>query len=338
MPLYTKAESREWAREHMRGTANTTIASYSADLRTLNEQGIRHDIRRALELGFGGTLVCAETAMSLDEYERFTAWAADEADGRLHVIFHAAFNTLEENIEAARRASAAGADYALLSYPANFHPTSESEVYAYTRAFCDAVDLGVMLFPVPLWNFSRLHPADISPEMLEVMVKEIPNVVAIKAEGAMPLTAGLLDVHRRLADTVVISCPLEKEVIPLMGYVPFQYSGTSNFEYYGTSMPRMFDAASQGDMDTAMDIYWSIMPARNANAAVGTYVPQTGLINRMVWKYQGWLNGMNGGPLRQPTMKASDRQMDTLRCGVVAAGIADPAEPDSAFFVGRNPS
>ncbi|WP_231329522.1 dihydrodipicolinate synthase family protein [Actinomadura graeca] len=322
----------------MRGTANTTIASYSSDLRTLNEQGIRHDIRRAAQLGFKGTLICSETALSLEEYEQFTGWAADEADGLLHIIFQAAFNTLEENIEAARRASAAGADYALLSYPANFYPTDEGEIYEYTKAFCDAVDLGVMLFPVPLWNFGRLHPADIAPDMLEALVKDVPNVIAIKAEGAMPLTAGLLDVHRRLSDTVVISCPLEKEVIPLMSYVPFQYSGTSNFEYYGTSMPRMFEAARDGDMDTAMDIYWSIMPARNANAAVGTYVPQTGLINRMLWKYQGWLNGMNGGPLRQPTMKASDRQMEQLRQGVRASGIADAAEPNSAFFVGRNPA
>ena len=32
----------------------------------------------------------------------------------------------------------------------------------------------------------------------------------------------------------------------------------------------------------------------------------------MVWNFQGWLMGMNGGPLRQPTAKVNERQMAML--------------------------
>ncbi len=339
MARYSKREAREWGRANMQGCVNVTIPSYSADLRRLNERGVRHDIRRSIELGFEGTLLVSEVAITLDEYRQFTEWAADEADGRLHLVHHAAFNTLEENIEMAEVCRAAGADYVLLSYPANFYPTSEEQVFDYTKAFCDGTELGVMLFPVPLWNFSRLHPADIDPVMLVRMVEEIPNVIAIKAEGAMPLIGGLLDAYRRLHDKVVISSPLEKDIIPLMSVMKFQYSGTSNFEFYGDVMPRMFKAAKAGDMDTAMDLYWKLHPARAANAAVGTYVPQTGFLNRMVWKFEGWLSGgMNGGPLRQPTMKISDQQMAILRRGATEAGLNPTTEPNSAFFVGRNPA
>ena len=37
---------------------------------------------------------------------------------------------------------------------------SMQEVYDYTKTYCDAIGMGVMLFPVPLWNFGRLHWSD----------------------------------------------------------------------------------------------------------------------------------------------------------------------------------
>lgn len=338
MPQYKKHEAREWARVHMQGCANATIPSFSNDLETLNEDGVRHDIRRAIELGFEGTLLVSEVNVMLDEYERFTRWAAEEAAGRLHLIFHASFDTLKENIRAAKLAANAGADYALLSYPANFYPASMQEIYDYTKAFCDNTDLGVMLFSVPLWNFSRLHPADIDPEMIVRMVREIPNVIAVKAEGATPTIGGLIEVHRRLKDEVVISCPLEKDVIPLLSVMKFQYSGTSSFEYYGPTVPRMFRLAKEGKMDDAMKLWWQIHPARQANQATNVYTSHTLFINRMLWKYKGWLQGMNGGPLRRPTMKLSEREMTLLRSALVNSQLEPTKDTNAAFFLGRNPT
>jgi 4-hydroxy-tetrahydrodipicolinate synthase len=336
MAEYEKAEAREWAREHIRGCANVLIPSYSGDLRRLNEHGIRHDVRRCIELGFKGSLLVSEVNVTLEEYRQFAEWAHDEAAGRLQLVHHASFNTLEENVEAARMTTPY-TDYALLSYPANFYPESEEEVLGYTRAFCEGVDLGVMLFVVPLWNFGRLHPGDISPRMLRRMVDTIPNVVAIKAEGARN-TGGIIDVYRQLKDEVIVTTPLEREIIPLLALADFQYTGTSNTEYYGDSVPRMFELASNGDMDAAMEIYWQIQPARAANAAVGQITQTTGFINRMQWKFQGWLNGMNGGPLRQPTMKIPDRTMAILRRGLIDSGLPCEQAPNAEFFIGRHPA
>jgi len=86
-----------------------------------------------------------------------------------------------------------------------------------------------------------------------------------------------------------------------------------------------------------MELYWQIQPARAANASVGEITRQTGFINRMQWKYQGWLQGMNGGPLRQPTMKVNDRAMAILRRGLEESKLAPTPEPNDEFFVGRNP-
>ena len=148
MPSYRKNEARHWAWQHLKGCANVIIPSYTADLKGLNERGIRHDVRQCLAHGFTGTLLVSETALTLPEYAQFFEWSNDESKGRLKLILHAAFNTLEENIEAAKIAEANGCEFVLLSYPSNFYPESLDEIYDYTKAFCDATEArGVAVSP-----------------------------------------------------------------------------------------------------------------------------------------------------------------------------------------------
>jgi 4-hydroxy-tetrahydrodipicolinate synthase len=61
-------------------------------------------------------------------------------------------------------------------------------------------------------------------------------------------------------------------------------------------------------------------------------------INRQAWKFQGWLQGYNGGPLRQPTQRIHDPQMFALRKGLIDAGLVPSMDPFREFFVGRNPA
>ncbi len=44
------------------------------------------------------------------------------------------------------------------------------------------------------------------------------------------------------------------------------------------------------------------------------------LVHRYLWKFQAWLNGYNGGPIRQPAMKLSESQMGTVGRGVAQSG------------------
>ena len=93
----------------------------------------------------------------------------------------------------------------------------------------------------------------------------------------------------------------------------------------------------KGEFDEATRLYWQIQPARRANQATSAYMAQTNVLNRMQWKYQAWLQGFNGGPLRQPTMKIRDVHMRQLREGLKRSGFDTTPEPDKEFFVGRNP-
>jgi 4-hydroxy-tetrahydrodipicolinate synthase len=337
MPIYRKKEAREWALQHLRGVANVVVPSYSADLKNLNERGIRHDVRKEIEYGFSGALLVSEVAITLAEYGQFFELAHDESRGRLQLIHHASFNTLAENIEAAKIAEAHGATLILLSYPANFYAETADDIYNYTKAFCDATNLAVMLFQVPLWGFDRVHVSDISAPLIRRLLDDCPNIAAIKAEGGMPSIMGFVECYRLFGKEVVVTSPLESDMIALAQLVPIQFSGTSNTEYFGPTIPRIFDLLQTGDFESATKLYWQIHPARKANGSFNAYVAQTHFLHRMLWKFQGWLNGFNGGPMRHPVMRLVENEMNGLRQGLIRSGITPAEGTNKDFFVGRNP-
>ncbi|MFO7603504.1 MAG: dihydrodipicolinate synthase family protein [Gammaproteobacteria bacterium] len=332
---YTRTDARAWARETLVGVANVTIPTMTADFKALNEKAIRHDVETAIGHGFIGSLACSEVPMSMTEYGRFCEIMVEQAQGRMLTIHHAVFNTLEDNIEAVKIAEKAGAEFVLLCYPAYFYPQSLEEVYDYTKAFCDATDLAVMLFPVPTWGFSRLHPADIPVPMLRRLLDDCPNIVAIKAEGGMPNFMAQIEVHRAFHEEVVISSPLEYDLVPLGQLMPIPFSGTNYSAYFGSWLPRVHRLLQEKRFDEATEEWYRIDAARKAVASVG--FGGGGLLNRMLWKYHGWLQGYNGGPLRGPTARVYSKDMATLRRGLELAGLNPTSDPDEAFFTGRNP-
>lgn len=337
MASYNKKESREWALENLKGVVNTIQPSFSADLKSLNEKGIRHDVRLNIEYGFRGTLLVSEVNVTVEEYGQFFEWANDEAKGRQMLVHHASFNNLAENIEAVRLAERHGAELILLSYPANMYAETPEDIYRYTKDFCDATSLAVMLFPVPLWGFDRVHESDIDVKLIRRLIDDCPNVAAIKAEGGMPLIMHWVECYRLFGKEVVVSNPLERDMIPIAQLAPVQFSATSNTEYFGSMIPRIFNLLQKGDYDEATRLYWQINPARRANASTSAYMAQTSFLHRMMWKYEGWLNGYNGGPMRRPTMRLNDATMKTLRNGLIQSGIQPTNSHDREFFIGRNP-
>lgn len=339
MPAYTRTEARDWTREKLVGAVNCTIPSFTADLRGINEQGIRHDIRLAQQHGFLGTLGVSEVSITLPEYLDFLRIVRDEAGDDFVVVHHGSWSTLEQNIEAVRGAEEAGADLVLLSYPPNFYPESEQEIYDYTKAVCDATNLAVMLFPMFLWGFStRVHPSDIPTRLIRRLIDDCPNIAVIKAEGGFPSIQSAIECHRLFGDEVVISVPIESELIPLAQVMPIQLSATSDHEYFGPMIPRVMQLLREGKYDDATDIYWQLHPARKIKGGLAPGLNGGAFINRQAWKFQGWLQGYNGGPLRQPTQRIHDAQMRALRQGLIDAGLEPSMDPFREFFIGRNPA
>jgi 4-hydroxy-tetrahydrodipicolinate synthase len=338
MASYTRGEARDWAFEHLEGVINVIIPSFASDLSEINEPGVRHDVRKQLEFGFDGALLVSEVAITEDEYREFCAIAQDEARGRQKFFHHSSWSTLEQARRALTIAEETGAEVVLLSYPPNFYPRTPEDIYNYTKAICDATPLGVMLFPMYLWGFSpRIHPSDIPAPLLRRLIRDCPNIVAIKAEGGFPSIMGVIECHRLFGDQVVISCPIEGEFIPLAQIMPLRLTATSDHEFFGPMIPRIFRLLRQGKHDEATEAFWQIHPARKAKAALAAQLHGGAFINRQAWKFQAWLQGYNGGPLRQPTQRIHDVQMNALRKGLLDSGLEPTTAPNAEFFIGHNP-
>ncbi|MFF5078244.1 dihydrodipicolinate synthase family protein [Actinoplanes sp. NPDC000266] len=336
---YTRTEARDWAREKLVGAINCTIPSFTGDLLGINETAIRHDTRLAREHGFLGTLGVSEVSITLPEYLEFLRIIRDEAGDDFVVVHHASWSNLDQNLAAVRGAEEAGAELVLLSYPPNFYPESEQEIYDYTKAFCDATNLAVILFPMFLWGFSpRVHPSDIPARLIRRLLDDCPNIAVIKAEGGFPSIQSVIECHRLFGDEVVISMPIEGELIPLSQIMPIQLSATSDHEYYGPMIPKVMDLLRNGKYAEATDIYWQLHPARKIKAGLAPALHGGAFLNRQAWKFQGWLQGYNGGPLRQPTQRIHDAQMNALRKGLIDAGFKPSMDPFREFFIGRNPA
>ena len=181
-----------------------------------------------------------------------------------------------------------------------------------------------MLFGLPAWGFERIHPAGMSVSFVRHVLDTIPNIVAIKAEQGNPLIAGTCEMYYHFRDEVVISCPIEADAIPLMGVMEMQFSGTSNTQWMSDWFPQTFELARSGHYPEAMERYWQVQPARLAtSASMQAYIGGTTVLNRTMWKYQDWLAGYNGGPLRDTLpMRIPDRFMKSFRAAL--AGLRPP--------------
>lgn len=336
-PEYTRQEAKAWARETFRGACNVIIPSYTSNLKSLNETAIRHDVRRNIELGFWGALLVSEAGTTLDEMRTFMEIAIDEASGEHRFLLQGAFDTAEDIVTLANDARSLGIDGMLLGHPNSFYPTSAQEVEDYTVEICRATDLAIVLFLVEHSNLRRLDARGFPADVLDRLT-EVDTIVAVKYEVGRQQTTNTYETFKRLQDAdVLLSDPMEFSAPMWVDLFDMQWMGTSNYEYYGDYVPRLLDLLHAGKSEEAMEEYWRIQPARNARSATMSS-GGANLVHRYLWKFQAWLNGYNGGPIRQPAMKLSESQMRTAAEGVRKAGIAPGDEPFAEFFVGRNPA
>jgi dihydrodipicolinate synthase/N-acetylneuraminate lyase len=332
------ADAKAWAHEHWRGVCNVIIPSYRADLRGLNEAGIRHDVRRNIELGFWGALLVSEAGTTRAEMRRFMEVAVDEARGRHSFVLQGSFDTLEDMLAVCADGRAIGVDGLLMAYPNSFHPSTVEELSAFTRAVCEGTELPVVLFCAPHYNFERLDPSGF-PLAVWQELASIPNVVAAKYEVGHPGVVGSRQAFEVLAGSGLLVCdPYEPNLLLWDEMFGTQWVGTSNYEYYGDTVPRYLQARRAGRRDEALALYWQLQPARVTREALRAQAAGANFNHRYLWKYQAWLQGYNGGPLRAPAMKLTDAQMRRAADGLVAAGLlAEPPKDLGEFFVGRNP-
>jgi hypothetical protein len=79
-----------------------------------------------------------------------------------------------------------------------------------------------------------------------------------------------------------MSMPIEAELIPLAQLMPIQLSATSDHEYYGPMIPKVFSHLRAGEFDEATRIYWQLHPARKIKGQIAQQMHGGHFINRYV--------------------------------------------------------
>lgn len=340
MAKYGSGEARAWALTQLSGCCGCVLPTFASDLSGLNEAAIRFDVDREKQIGLGAILIVAEGGTTAEEYRRMIDICVSEAGDDLVTVVHAAQQTFAEMAETITYAAEAGVDFVLPSYPMTYYPTNYDELFEDTRRLIDDSQLGIFLFAIDQWNFARMHPAGFPIDFLERLADACPNLAGIKNEVGLPYAGGLVDVFERFRDRLLITDPLEHNAPIWIRNYGMRFMGTSNYESMGDSVPRMLKLlGDESTWDKGMEIYWQVMPARRAGTAISSAtVAITSLVPRVIWKYQGWLMGFNGGPLRGPLPRINAAQMAQLRGAARASGLPVTEDGDERFFTGRNPA
>jgi 4-hydroxy-tetrahydrodipicolinate synthase len=328
-----KSELKKWSKDHLKGIENTLFPSFTPDMKNLDEEGIRLDVRQSIKHGFYSTMCATETGLTLEECKHFVEIVADEAKEKIVVTTSLILDSFESNMELLKYAEKVGVSGILLGYPPSFFPRTADEVYQETKRFCDATNMHVTIYPSPHFNFSRFHASGFPLEILE-KVAEIENVVAIKV-GELGLFA---ECNARIGDKVLVGCPVERYAPALVEGFKMQWMGAGCYEVFQSpenpALVQYFNFLLKKNFKDAMEIYWKLTPARVVFEEQFNKTVMSGTYNWHQQKYYQWCVGGNGGLTRQPAMKVHDFEIQTTNMAFRMIGI-EPPQNTEEFYMGR---
>jgi 4-hydroxy-tetrahydrodipicolinate synthase len=330
-----RSDRKAWAREHFRGLENCIMPSFRQDLRELDEEGVRLDVRQSISHGFFSSLCALETGLTTDEKKQMLSIATDEAGDKLGIALSLTGETIDENIDILRHAESVGATHALVSYPQAFRPKTQDEVYAFVRALADSTNIGLYLFVSDKFSFHHLHPSGVPFEAYEKLA-DVDNIVAIKLGG---MDSGMIyECCERFNDRLLVTT-VNIGLLPMLRKMyGLQWSGAWTVEaLQSPGHPYAVDFMNlllADRIDDAMAIYWRLAPALGSMMRVMAPLVPTGTYHWPMLKFYQWLSGGNGGMTRQPCMRLFERDMMAIRGGLRAVGI-DCKDPNEDFYAGR---
>ncbi|MEO0138095.1 MAG: 4-hydroxy-tetrahydrodipicolinate synthase [candidate division WOR-3 bacterium] len=145
---------------------------------TLDETGLKENLKFLIENGSAGIVACATTGesptLSDEEYERVIKISLEIADGRIPVIAGAGTNSTAKTIKIAQKAQQYGANGLLVVTPYYNKPTQQG-LYQHYKAVSSATDLPIIIYNVP-----GRTGVNILPSTVARLAKDCKNIVGIK--------------------------------------------------------------------------------------------------------------------------------------------------------------
>ncbi len=334
----SRTQRKAWAREALVGIENALMPSFSPDMKDLDEEGIRWDVRQAIAQGFFSTMCAVETGLTTEEAKRFISIVCDEARDKILVSFTLLNNSFAESLELLAHAETAGCSHALLGYPATFRPQDSAEIYNKTAMLAESTNLGLVMYASDKFDFVRFHPSHIPFEAYD-RIADLPNVVSLKVGFGDPAMA--FEAFERYGDRVLVNIgtPWLLGLFPkLRDHYGAQWFGGGAWEMWQSpEKPYLVEYHRHimaGQYDKARAIYWRIAPATQIMMGSIARGGDAGMYHWLFGKYVSWTVGGNGGSMREPAQRLGAAMMQSRKAALRAIGI-EPPEDDAQFWIGR---
>ena len=334
------SDQKEWALEHYKGIENLFMPSFLPDFKTLDEDGIRHDVQNSIRHKFFSMLITPIGMQSDEENRQFAKIICDEAGDKILKGMMVTQKNFEADLSAMTYAEEIGATHLFMSpAPSLRKAKTEEDIYQVYLERITATKLPVVLYG----SFDTLSKA-IVPVRIFDRLADLPNVVAIKLTQPMNMAAAYY-VCEKLADRLLVG-PVNLDFVPVLAkHYPVQWSGQWNVEsVQSPEKPYAYDllkALNEGRYDDAMDVYLALEPALSAFFELQAPLIRNGGHPWSHMKYFQWCGGGNGGLLREthapveqvPVLDSAARNLikETFR----KVGISPLDAPDEEFMVGK---
>jgi 4-hydroxy-tetrahydrodipicolinate synthase len=273
----------------------------------LDEAGLRHNVRRYIELGLAGVfcngLMGEVWSLSIAERQRILEVLIDEAQGRLGVSVVISGRTVEETLALGAHARRTGAAHAVLMLQMTEMRTDEEQL-AYLQHICERLEMRVVLF-----NAATTAGPVLSPELFSRLC-DLPGVTILKTTATPDHNDALRHAAR---NNVVVSDPLEEHF--LINHrdhgQPILYADPEPYLYQtpdDLNVSRYIANLDAGQYQLAEQQFLSLQSLRAAYNKWIMEPLERGQMPNAALKHWCDMIGLAGGPARHPVLGLSDDQ------------------------------
>jgi len=339
---------KTWAKNKLRGIENILLPSFLPDLKAIDEEAIRIDVRNAAAQGFCSTSVFPIWIRESDPRWRGLCEVVLKESARSGILTSAGVggrvaDGLDVVIKRLQVLEAMGFSHALLSL-AGTRETSADSLYDAYRRCLESTKLPVLLYANINKHMLQLGPSGIPIDVFSRLA-DLPNVVGVKISQPVDLTTSF-KICDRVSDKLLCA-PVNLDFAPLLSrsFSNIQYSGQWSSEAVQTPgkplAVNLMNALQQRDFELAFKIHGQMQPALQHFYQLQAPTIVVGGHPWLHLKYYSWLGGGNGGLLpdlgltaeQVPPLTRADRAK--IREAFRASGLPVTDAPEEQFVVGR---
>lgn len=286
----------------------------------IDEAGLRALVRKQVEAGVNGLIVCGSTGegatLSDSEQSHAVRLAAEAAGGRTPIVAGVGARSTAGAIRQAQRFHAGGADALLVVTPAYNKPT-QAGLDAHFRAVAAASPL-----PICLYNVPGRTGVDLKPETIYGL-SDVSNIVAIKeATGDLERAA---EIRRLMGNNFGL---MSGDDFTSMAFVA--QGGDGCISVISNILPRqtgdMLRAAAEGNLGPARELNLKLLPVCRALFIESNPIP--------VKTAAAWMDIIPSDEMRLPLMPMTEAGADQLEASLRALDVKLTRRPGTSSTLG----